>query len=43
VSYLSKNYDLQSITTLATLTGECIIALGHHYAGVMGDNEDFID
>jgi len=43
VGYLSKNYELQSITTLATLTGACIVALGYQYAGVMGNNEEFID
>jgi len=43
VSYLSKNYELQSITTLATLTGACMVALGYQYAGVMGNNEDFIE
>jgi len=42
VSYLSQNYELQSITTLATLTGACMVALGYQYAGVMGNNEDFI-
>ena len=27
---------------IATLTGACIVALGHHYTGVMGNNEKLI-
>lgn len=42
VSYISKNYSLQSITTIATLTGACMAALGFRYAGVMGNNKEFI-
>jgi len=32
ISYLSKNYELESITTVATLTGACMYALGYNYA-----------
>ncbi|MDD5769349.1 MAG: leucyl aminopeptidase family protein [Candidatus Gracilibacteria bacterium] len=43
MSYISKNYKLESITTVATLTGACIYALGYNYAGIMGNNRQFID
>lgn len=42
VSYISKNYTLESISTIATLTGACMVALGYRYAGVMGNNKEFI-
>jgi leucyl aminopeptidase len=38
ISYASKNYNLDSITTIATLTWACLFALGHNYAGIMWDN-----
>lgn len=43
ISYISKNYELESITTVATLTGACMYALGYNYAGIMWDNRQFID
>lgn len=43
ISYLSKNYELESITTVATLTGACMVALGYNYAWIMWDNRQFID
>ncbi len=43
MSYISKNYNLESITTVATLTGACMVALWYNYAGIMWDNRQFID
>ncbi len=43
MSYISSNYSLESITTVATLTGACMVALGYNYAGIMWDNRQFID
>jgi len=43
VSYISKNYALESITTIATLTGACMMALGYRYAGIMGNNKDMLE
>lgn len=43
ISYLSKNYNLESITTLATLTWACMVALWYNYAWVMWDNKEFIN
>jgi leucyl aminopeptidase len=38
VSYLSKNYSIDNIMTIATLTGACMMALGYRYAAVMWDD-----
>lgn len=43
VSYLSKNYELESITTVATLTWACMIALWYNYAWIMWDNRVLIE
>ncbi|MDD3145233.1 MAG: leucyl aminopeptidase family protein [Candidatus Gracilibacteria bacterium] len=42
VSYISKNYKLNNIITIATLTGACMVALGYRYAGIMGNDEEMI-
>ncbi len=43
ISYVSKNYKLEKIITMATLTGACMVALGFRYAGIMGDDEELIN
>lgn len=43
MSYLSKNYNLENITTIATLTGACMMALWYRYAWVMGNNTEMIE
>jgi len=43
MSYASKNYELSSITTIATLTWACLYALGFNYAGIMWNNKLFIN
>lgn len=42
ISYAQKNYSPQKIVDIATLTGGCIIALGHFAAGLLGNNEELI-
>ncbi|MFA5917337.1 MAG: leucyl aminopeptidase family protein [Candidatus Gracilibacteria bacterium] len=42
VSYISKNYKLDKVITIATLTGVCLYALGYRYAGIMGNDRDII-
>ena len=32
-----------AIVDIATLTGACVVALGHVYAGLMGNNEEWIE
>lgn len=39
----AATYKPQAMIDLATLTGACIIALGHHAAGLMGNNQPLID
>lgn len=43
VSYISKNYELESITTMASLTWACMVALGYNYGWIMWDNRQLID
>lgn len=43
VSYISKNYELESITTVATLTWACMVALGYNYAWIMWYNRELMD
>ncbi|MBF0386429.1 MAG: leucyl aminopeptidase [Candidatus Omnitrophica bacterium] len=42
LAYVIKNYQPARIIDLATLTGACVVALGHDYAGVLGNNDDLI-
>lgn len=43
ISYISKNYKLDSITTVATLTWACMVALGYNYAWIMWNNKELIN
>ncbi len=40
ISYVQKNYSPSRIVDIATLTGGCIIALGHFSAGLISNNGD---
>ncbi len=42
MSYVEKNYQVDHLVTMATLTGACIYALGHDIAGIMWDDEKII-
>ncbi len=42
ISYVNKNYKPARIIDFATLTGACVIALGHDYSGLMSNNEDLV-
>ncbi len=39
----AKRYDPDAVIDLATLTGACVIALGGHAAGLMGNDEWLLD
>lgn len=43
LSYAVKNYKLDAIIDLATLTGACAYALGPFFAGLMGQHDDLIE
>ena len=38
-----ERFQPKTVIDIATLTGACIIALGHHYTGVMGNNPQLIE
>ena len=40
LTYAEQNHDPASIVDIATLTGACIIALGHHTTGLLGNDDD---
>jgi leucyl aminopeptidase len=39
LAYVNKNYQPKKIIDIATLTGACIIALGHDYSGLLSNND----
>lgn len=43
MSYISKNYKIDNIITIATLTGACLMALWYNYAWIMWFNREIID
>jgi leucyl aminopeptidase len=38
--HYARRYKPQAVIDLATLTGACVIALGHHHSGVMANDDD---
>jgi len=38
----ARRFHPDAVVDIATLTGACVVALGHHHAGVMGNDEDLI-
>ena len=38
--HYARRYKPQAVIDLATLTGACVIALGHHHTGVMANNDE---
>lgn len=43
LTYVQDTYKPKQIVDMATLTGACIIALGHHMSAVLGNNQDLVD
>ena len=43
LAYGVEKYKPEFVIDLATLTGACVIALGNHYAGLMGNDEKLIE
>ena len=41
--YTVTKYKPDMMVDLATLTGACIVALGHHYAGLMTEDDDMAE
>lgn len=42
MSYVEKNFQVNHLITVATLTGACIYALGNDISGIIGDDERLI-
>ncbi len=42
LTYVQK-YDPALVIDIATLTGACIVALGHHASGLLGNDEELVD
>jgi leucyl aminopeptidase len=43
ISFAYKKYSPSTIIDIATLTGGCIIALGHYAGGVMGNDKQLVE
>ncbi len=39
----AQKYEPAMVIDIATLTGACIIALGHHASGLLGNDEELVD
>jgi leucyl aminopeptidase len=37
--HYSRRFNPAAVVDIATLTGACVVALGHHHAGVMGNDD----
>jgi leucyl aminopeptidase len=35
----ARRFEPESVVDIATLTGACVIALGHHFTGIMGNDD----
>lgn len=43
LTYAQQTYQPAKVIDMATLTGACIIGLGHHVSGILGNEQDLID
>lgn len=43
LTYVEQNFKPKAVIDVATLTGACIIALGHLTSGLMGNDQDLVD
>ncbi len=40
--HYSRRFNPGAVIDIATLTGACVVALGHHHSGAMGNDEDLL-
>ena len=40
--HYARRFQPAAVIDIATLTGACVIALGHHHAGVMGNDDALV-
>lgn len=43
ISYIVRNYKPSHLIDIATLTGACVVALGHDYSGLISTNEELAE
>jgi leucyl aminopeptidase len=43
LTYTQQTFKPSKIIDMATLTGACIVALGHHVSAIMGNNQPLVD
>ncbi len=43
LSYMTKRYRADYVIDFATLTGACVVALGHHYAGLWSNTQELAE
>jgi leucyl aminopeptidase len=41
--YYARRFEPAVVVDIATLTGACVVALGHHHSGVMGNDVELIE
>ena len=40
--HYARRYNPAAVVDIATLTGACVVALGHHHSAAMGNDEDLV-
>jgi leucyl aminopeptidase len=40
--HYSRRFEPAAVVDIATLTGACVVALGHHHSGAMGNDQDLV-
>lgn len=40
--HYARRFDPAAVVDIATLTGACVVALGHHHCGAMGNDEELV-
>jgi leucyl aminopeptidase len=40
--HYARRFNPAAVVDIATLTGACVVALGHHHSGVMGNDEQLV-
>jgi leucyl aminopeptidase len=40
--HYSRRFNPAAVVDIATLTGACVVALGHHHSGAMGNDDDLV-
>jgi leucyl aminopeptidase len=40
--HYARRFNPAAVVDIATLTGACVVALGHHHSGAMGNDEDLV-